>query len=243
MNPSKPQKFPTWLIVVIIVVTSAIIATVATLLIFSQTPEPLSNPSPFPTECDENPAYCWTTDKPLIYLYPEETTKVTVTLGNPDLLTHTYPKYNGSWSVLAEPSGDLTDLATGRRLYGLYWEGSQAPAQTKNTGFVIKGEETVTFLEEKLRILGLTDREANEFIIYWLPKLESNPYNYIRFATIDEINAYMPLNITPQPDSIIRVIMEYTPLEEPIPVQEQILTTPERRGFTVVEWGGSLITE
>ena len=41
--------------------------------------------------------------------------------------------------------------------------------------------------EEKLAILGLNEREAEEFIIYWLPKLESNKYNYIRFATEEEI--------------------------------------------------------
>ena len=108
-------------------------------------------------------------------------------------------------------------------------------------GFVVKGEDTIKFLEEKLEILGLNEREANEFIIYWLPKLESNKYNFIRFQTEEEINNNMPLEITPKPDTIIRIVMEYKGLKEPIKVQKQQLQTPKRTGYTVVEWGGTEI--
>ena len=34
-------------------------------------------------------------------------------------------------------------------------------------------------------------------------------YNYIRFATREEIDANMPLTITPEPDTTIRILMEY----------------------------------
>jgi len=51
----------------------------------------------------------------------------------------------------------------------------------------------------------------------------------------------MPLEINPQPDTLIRVIMDYKPLNNPIVVSEQQLTTPTRSGFTVVEWGGTEI--
>ena len=97
------------------------------------------------------------------------------------------------------------------------------------------------FLEEKLAILGLTSREAEEFIIYWLPILEANKYNYIRFATLEEIEANMPLEITPTPDTVIRVIMTFKGLKKPINVEEQKLTTPVRNGFVAVEWGGAEI--
>ena len=56
---------------------------------------------------------------------------------------------------------------------------------------------------------------------------------------MEEINSNMSLNITPAPDSIIRVVMLFKGLDEPIDVEEQILETPERKGFTVVEWGGT----
>lgn len=92
-----------------------------------------------------------------------------------------------------------------------------------------------------IRQIGLTEREAEEFIVYWLPKLESNKYNYIRFATLDEINKNMPLEINPNPDTIIRVLMTFKGLENPINVQEQQLETPNRTGFVAVEWGGTEI--
>ena len=111
-------------------------------------------------------------DKPLIYLYPESEKVITVKLGASENLTCTYPKYEKSWEVLAKPNGELQDLKTGRRLYGLYWEGRRTTESNITDGFCIKGEDTAEFLENKLNILGLTEREANEFIIYWLPKLE-----------------------------------------------------------------------
>ena len=41
---------------------------------------------------------------------------------------------------------------------------------------------------------------------------------------------------------MIRVMMEYDDLEEPIHIQEQKLPPkPVRQGFTVVEWGGTKI--
>lgn len=185
--------------------------------------------------CDSNVSY-----KPLIYLYPENDINVTVKLGNPHLLTTTYPKYENAWNVLAKPNGDLIDQ-TGRTYYGLYWEGINNINKNFENGFVVSKEETINFLEEKLKILGMNEKEANEFIIFWLPQLGENKYNLIRFESIDKINEQMPLEISPKPDTIIRVFMKYKPLKKKIEIDEQKLITPIREGFTVVEWGGSLI--
>lgn len=51
----------------------------------------------------------------------------------------------------------------------------------------------------------------------------------------------MPLNVEPNPDTTIRVLMTYKGLKEPIDIKEQKLVTPNREGFTVVEWGGTEI--
>lgn len=182
-----------------------------------------------------------TATKPIIYLYPETEQEVSVELGNPEKLSCSYPKYEDGWKVLARPNWDLTDLKTGRNLYALYWEGKNYHFSNAKDGFMIKGEDCAKFLEEKLEILGLNEREAEEFIVYWLPKLETNPYNFIRFLSYGEIERYMPLNVTPEPDTTIRVMMEYKKVVVPYEVEEQELVTPERKGFTVVEWGGSEI--
>jgi len=185
--------------------------------------------------------YGASTDKPVIYLYPEETTKVSVKLGRSDKLTCSYPKYEEKgWNVKAEPSGKLTDLDTERELYCLYWEGLNTNETNMKEGFVVKGEDTIEFLEEKLEILGLNEKEAQEFIIYWLPQMEDNKYNYIRFETIEEINKNMPLEITPIPDNVIRINMQWKALDKYIEIKEQLLQkAPARTGFTVVEWGGT----
>ena len=186
-------------------------------------------------DCDPMVSY-----KPMIYLYPEEKIDVSIKLGYPDLITTTYPKYNESWNVTANPDGSLKD-SDNKTYYGLYWEGLNNIKTNFDDGFVVKKDELIPFFEEKLTILGLTERESNEFIIYWLPILEKNEYNLIRFESLEEINKQMPLYVKPNPDTIIRVLMEYKPIDEKIEIKEQTLTTPTREGFTLVEWGGTLI--
>ena len=186
-------------------------------------------------ECNPNIDY-----KPLIYLYPTVDTKVNVKLGRSEALTSTYPKYKDSWNVLAKPTGELID-DKGRTFYGLYWEGYNTIDVTFEDGFVVGKDDLIPFLEEKLSTLGLNEREANEFIIYWLPKLEENEYNLIRFESIDKINKNMPLIINPKPDTVIRILMEYKKADKDTKVKTQALVTPVRKGFTVVEWGGTIV--
>jgi len=179
--------------------------------------------------------------KPVIYLYPEEEMNIDVTLSNPENITCDYPEYDDGWRVIAKPSGDLKDLSSDKNLYCLYYEANMDSVYVENEGFVVKSADTADFLDEKLKILGLNDKERNEFIIYWLPRLEANKYNYIRFLSQDEINSCQELNIDPKPDSMIRIMMSYKGLDYPISVKEQKLDSAERAGFTVVEWGGTEI--
>lgn len=180
-----------------------------------------------------------TVKKPVIYIYPEKEADISIELVNKDKITCSYPKYNDIWRVKASPDGSLVDLQNGRSLYALYYEANVGEIGVSNEGFIVKGSESAAFLEEKLGMLGLNEREAEEFIIYWLPQLESNKYNYIRFATEEEINSNMGLRITPEPDTVIRINMLFKGLDAPINIHEQKLNTVERNGYTVVEWGGT----
>lgn len=128
-------------------------------------------------------------EKPIIYLYSSEERELTVKLGRPEGLTVSYPEYpEEGWKVFARPDGTLTDLASGRTLYSLYWEGTRLEEPEFLDGFVVSREETISFLEEKLALLGLSEREAEEFIVYWLPRLKESEFNLIRFETLDAIN-------------------------------------------------------
>ena len=181
-----------------------------------------------------DPEVCY---KPVIYLYPEDETDVSVKLLLDGALTCTYPAYNDGWQVTAAPDGTLTD-ENGQTYNYLYWEGQVQAQWDWDKGFCIKGEDTAAFLEEALEKLGLTRKEANEFIVYWLPLMEQNPYNIISFQT-DAYTDAAQLDITPAPDTVIRVFMTWYASDYSIRLLPQKLEAPERTGFTVVEWGGT----
>jgi hypothetical protein len=180
-------------------------------------------------------------DKPMIYLYPKTTIDVQISLQYDGEIISSYPRYNNGWIVKANPDGTLMDEA-GKEYYALFWEGKPNKDFIINEGFVIPGSKVLEFLEKTLPELGLNPREANEFIVYWLPKMEQKPYNLIHFSTL-EYEKMAKLNITPEPDEIIRIMMVVKNLEKNISVKKQNLEKlrKERTGFTVVEWGGCLL--
>lgn len=178
--------------------------------------------------------------KPVIYLYPEKTTNVNVKLDYSGKLICTYPNYENGWSVTASKDGTLINNKDKKEYSYLFWEGKSNIKYDMSKGFVVKGEDTADFLREKLEYLGLTPKEYNEFIVYWLPEMQDNKYNLISFQK-DAYTNNAKLDITPKPDSIIRVFMAYKPLDKMIDIQEQELQKFNRHGFTVVEWGGKKV--
>ena len=190
---------------------------------------PQEEPGPMPV----------TPAKPVIYLYPETETEITVRLDYSGELTCTYPAYDNGWTVTAAPDGTLID-EKGQTYNYLYWEGAGTEQYDFSQGFCVAGADTAAFLEDALAQLGLTRKEANEFIVYWLPQMEQNPYNLIAFQQETYTEA-AKLSVTPTPDSILRVFMTWKPLTEPVDIPAQELPTFERHGFTVVEWGGAKV--
>lgn len=51
----------------------------------------------------------------------------------------------------------------------------------------------------------------------------------------------MPLTIEPKPQTTIRVLMTFKALDKEIKVKEQKLTKVERNGYTIVEWGATIL--
>lgn len=176
--------------------------------------------------------------KPVIYLYPEEEMEVSVQLDYNGALHYTYPTYEDGWEVVAYPDGTI--FSDGQEYSYLFWDGFTDVEYDFSQGFVVAGSDTEEFLVEKLAYLGLTPKEYNEFIVYWLPQMILNPYNLIAFQG-EAYTDNAVLTITPEPDSIQRVFMAYTPLEESMEIEEQVLEPFERHGFTVIEWGGALV--
>ena len=177
--------------------------------------------------------------KPLLYLYPENKTNIKVEFTNPKNITTSYPKYDGSWNVVAYPNGDLYDV-NNKYYYGLYWEEKDNSNVDFSEGFYVTKDNAINFLEEKLTTIGLNDKERNEFIIYWLPILERNGKSLVYFELTNELEESNRLIITPKPDSLLRVRMHIKKVDKKINIKKQTLTTFEREGFTAVEWGGTI---
>ncbi len=179
--------------------------------------------------------------KPVIYLYPEKTTTVSVKVAPKGGFTFTDPPYNGGWNVVAEPSGKLTELSSGKTYPYLFWEGRGGLYQTPKKGFVVQQSEVKSFLVEKLAHLGMNNAETADFLEFWLPRMQEKPYYFITFLGTQEMDMLAPLTLSPQPDTVVRILMDFMPLDQSITVEPLRLgRTPERKGFTVIEWGGVL---
>lgn len=183
------------------------------------------------------------TAKPVIYLYPEQETKVNVQLSFNGTLTSTYPTLpSEGWTVTAQPDGTLTD-EEGRSYRYLFWEGVADVDWKQDSGFLVKAEDAHEFLEESLTQLGLNELEQNDFITYWLPKLEKNGESFVTFAA-KQYTDNAVLTVTPQPDSVLRVQMLISKVDDSNraafqKLLEQELPRFEREGFVLVEWGGT----
>ena len=177
--------------------------------------------------------------KPVIYLYPKETMDISVKINiKNSKFTVIYPKFNGknTWNVRAKPNGDI--LIKDKAYPYLFWEADSYKGDEMNEGFIVSEENAEKFLEEKLEIFGLNDKEKTDFITFWLPVLLNNKLSLCTFQSKQFFNDF-ELDITPKPDSLIRVFLSIKQLDAPINIKEQKLESYERKGFTVIEWGGS----
>lgn len=178
-------------------------------------------------------------DKPILYLYPKEDIFVNIKLKYSDKIKTSYPKYNNGWYVLAKPNGSLYDV-NNKYYYALYWDEESNSNVDFSEGFYVTKDEAIKFLEEKLTIIGLNNKEKNEFIMYWLPKLEDNEKSLVYFELTEERQKENELIINPAPDSLLRVNMHVKKVNTKTEIKEQELPSFERRGFVAVEWGGTI---
>lgn len=177
--------------------------------------------------------------KPVIYLYPQSTQGIFVKVNSSRKQFVSIPKGDEGWNVVADPESHIVDLTSGKTYPYLFWEDAITYSRPKN-GFVIPTTEVDAFLDQKLGIMGLNKQEITDFKAFWAPRMKQFPYAFVSFLQTDELNTIVPLEISPLPDSLIRVFMHFEGLEKPITIKPQTLKSGKRTGFTVVEWGGKL---
>jgi len=206
--------------------------------------------------------------KPAIYLYPpkQETVKVQVTPEGS--FTYTNPTYpSGGWEVTASPDGTLYTTSSGMlpssfyniaadvvgtetlQAFGmdglqkysyLYYEAKipNNDIQVPTTGYVVAYDRLPSLFDQLLPKLGLQGKEITEFKQYWSNALVRSPYYFVGVMNEKALQTIEPLEITPHPDTLIRVRLYFEPLMQKKTVQAPTITTPRRTGFTVAEWGG-----
>ena len=196
-------------------------------------------------------------EKPAIYLYPEndnEQIQVKLSLYRTEMLSmwpeadHTYA-YEYYWNVHADKDGTIYDINDDQFSY-IFWEATDHGIHDFSKGFCVAGEDTADFLKETLAGIGLSSKEYNDFIGYWLPRMEDNTYNLITFEGLEEgdaYNSFYGLEVTDAEgnaaDSVLRVLMVWKPVDEHTDIEPQTFSGFERNGFTVVEWGGAEVDD
>ena len=177
--------------------------------------------------------------KPVIYLYPERAERVFVNVQPREGVSVSDPPLGTGWNVDAHPDGRIVNVADGKTYPYLFWESPDAAAPFSfKEGFVVERAGLEAFFRIALAKLGLIDREIADFLEFWLPLLNDYEWYHLAFWPKDRLDAEAPLTVIPAPDTVIRVYFDHRGLDGPISVPAQRLDTAERRGFTVVEWGG-----
>lgn len=169
--------------------------------------------------------------KPNIYLWPQETTEVSVTLGFPrgGHLDVSDPPYDGGWTVTATPDGWL-DGSHGF----LFYEATVPPELQLSHGWVIGGDQIESELRGLLGEAGFIGREIDDFVDWWVPRLEPAPYYAVYPQQAD---AWVTVQVEPEPDTVLRALWLIHPMPVARDLLDPVVEPVSRDGFTVTEWG------
>ncbi len=175
--------------------------------------------------------------KPVIYLYPQATTTITVAVDA--LVTKSEPLYKNGWTVVAAPTGQL--LHEGKTYGSLFWDGyGNGPYPKLTQGYVVKTGDALALMSQHLRQMNFNDTEISEFNDFWVAHLPPEPYTQFSWLQTTDMQIMAPLRISPKPQTLIRAFVDFKGLMEPISIEPQQLESKKRNGYTVTEWGGVL---
>ncbi|MCB9674494.1 MAG: SH3 domain-containing protein [Alphaproteobacteria bacterium] len=182
------------------------------------------------------PAMC----EPILYVYADPPEPVSIAPVAPLRFFRTDPFGPDGWSGVAQPDGSV--VIGGERHAELFWEGRGYWFRAPEDATVVAAADVEPFLRGALAAQGLEGREIEAFLNAWLPDLEGYDAVRIGFHDLALIEAVAPLDIRPVPDTLVRVLMDAAPTDEPPDWdgRQAVFSGPRREGLVVVEWGGLL---
>ncbi|MCL5970837.1 MAG: hypothetical protein M1450_05055 [Patescibacteria group bacterium] len=194
-----------------------------------------------PRPVDEDHFKCiLTAYSPAIFLYPEETTKISVQTGAP--LIYSDPSISSNiWNIISSPDGTINQGGIKRNNLYYEYDKSKVVFSEPSTGFIIKTDQWKDFIKNNLsQKLGLNSKETESLIVEIQNSLIGTQRSqYLKLSLIpkSELNKKLPLTINPKPDNIYRINIFIKPLNTYQSIQSPKINQIKRNGFTVVEVG------
>ncbi|KAJ3442086.1 isg15 ubiquitin-like modifier [Anaeramoeba flamelloides] len=168
-----------------------------------------------------------------------------------------------TWSnIKIEGKNEEQKISIGKRNYAyLFWECVKFVSVNsksnrfcnlleKQNSFCVNLQNLAEFLSDQLSMIGLTTKEINDLIIYWVPQLEQiDELEWVQVQFLDETSEYSKiakLEIEPKPNVEKRIFVLFKPLKNQLfDLGEQLNIQPigkrEGKGFVAVEWGGMIL--
>lgn len=179
--------------------------------------------------------------KPVIYLYPQKPTFVSVKVVTSGDIVVSDPHYptDGWKNVLANPNGFFT--YQNKTYRELFYETESQEVKRPSAGIIISKQNLEQGLREFITRLGLSRQdEQQEFLDWWIPRLQAIPTDRIFVSILEreEKNRLDKVEISPTPDTLIDFIAYFAPYSGEAITPLVLPPTPQRTGFTAIEWGG-----
>lgn len=177
---------------------------------------------------------------PNIYLYPERPMEVFVSLHFEDgaYLIANAPAFESppSWRVEISTDGTIQGVDH----HFLFYEAYVGLPSFLKRGWVVPPHGFLDWATSTLSHLGWNEREIEDFLKAWWPRLDENRTFLVYLIPPDWVASRVDLSITPQPDEIVRhwfYIERVDHKREHRDMQPPYISKPQRRGFSVLEWG------
>jgi len=173
--------------------------------------------------------------KPNIYIYPNEvidlTLKITFPMGGK--IVTSIPEYGSGWSFVVDTSGLIDNTYS-----YLFYESIQPDVWQRNYGWCIKTDTLEIFIRQNMSEYGFNDKEINDFIEYWIPRLNDYPYYSLYPQTNCIIDDVVQLEFSKQPENILRLFYSIHGRNSFLDkLKAPTIDKFIREGYFVTEWG------
>ena len=173
--------------------------------------------------------------KPNIYLYPTEELQLRLELHFPlgGELIASIPEYGSGWEISVDETGLIDESYS-----FLFYESIQPDVWQKSFGWVVKKSELEPFFRNNLFNYGFRGNEIDDFIEYWVPRLEDYEFYSIFPQTNETIDRVIEFHASQVPDQLLRLFYLIKGYNEPgEELNAPVIQAFKREGFYVCEWG------